>query len=78
MKVVLTGATGFVGAAMLRRLLADGHPTTALTRDAGGALPAGASRRVVGELGPDLECGDALDGAEALIHCAARAHIMDK
>ena len=77
MKVVLTGATGFVGAPLLRRLLADGHQATALTRDDGGALPADAARRVVGELGPDLDCGDALDGAEALIHCAARAHIMD-
>ena len=47
MKVVLTGATGFVGAPLLRRLLDDGHPTAALTRDAGGALPADAARRVV-------------------------------
>ena len=47
MKVVLTGATGFVGAPLLRRLLADGHQATALTRNAGGALPAGAARRQI-------------------------------
>ena len=47
MKVVLTGATGFVGAPLLRRLLADGHPTTALTRDDGGELPADAVRETI-------------------------------
>ncbi len=77
MNVVLTGATGFVGAVLLRRLLAEGHGVTALTRGPGGELPDSVTRRSVGELGPDLDCGDALDGADAVIHCAARAHIMD-
>jgi len=33
MKVFLTGATGFVGRNMLKRLLADGHSVRALVRD---------------------------------------------
>jgi NADH dehydrogenase len=38
MKVFLTGATGFVGSHMLRRLLREGHEVRALTRRTG-ALP---------------------------------------
>ena len=33
MKVFLTGATGFVGKNMLKRLLAEGHSVRALVRD---------------------------------------------
>jgi len=35
MKVLLTGATGFVGSAILDALVADGHQVTALVRNAG-------------------------------------------
>ncbi len=33
MKIVVTGATGFIGRALVQKLLADGHYVTALTRD---------------------------------------------
>ncbi len=34
MNAVVTGATGFIGAPLCRRLIADGHTVTSLTRDA--------------------------------------------
>ena len=33
MKIVLTGATGFVGQALTRRLLLEGHEVVVLTRN---------------------------------------------
>ena len=37
MRVLLTGATGFIGSAVLARLKAAGHEVWAVTRDAGPA-----------------------------------------
>ena len=34
MRIFLTGATGYIGAALARRLSGDGHEVVALTRDA--------------------------------------------
>lgn len=58
MRYALTGATGFVGGALARRLRADGHDVRALVRD-----PAGAGS--LSSAGVDLVPGD-LDDAEAL------------
>lgn len=46
-KVFLTGASGFVGSAILRRLVADGTPVIAAVRQGGrGAVGAGTKRNV--------------------------------
>jgi uncharacterized protein (TIGR01777 family) len=37
MRIAVTGATGFVGRALVRRLVAEGHEVAALTRDPAGA-----------------------------------------
>ncbi len=70
-KIVVTGATGFVGTALVRALVAKGHAVTALTRDVARAarrLPA-RCRPVAwdpaGALAPDL-----LSGADAVVHLA--------
>lgn len=49
MKIFLTGATGFVGSALLNRLIADGDEITALMRNVSVVLPDGV-KRVVGDL----------------------------
>ena len=33
MKILVTGATGFIGVALCDKLVAEGHEVTALTRD---------------------------------------------
>ena len=74
MLVLVTGATGFLGAHVVRELLRRGHAVRALARP---GRPAG----VVELDGVELARGDMLDeptlsaacrGAEGLVHCAAR------
>jgi dihydroflavonol-4-reductase len=73
MTVLLTGASGFVGAAVLRRLLDAGCKVRALVR-------AGSDRRNLDGLDVEIVVGDltdpttlraALDGCEGLFHVAA-------
>jgi len=73
MVTLVTGATGFVGSAVARRLLAAGHRVRVLAR-------AGGDRRNLSGLDVDVVEGDLLDpaslakavaGVEALFHVAA-------
>ena len=78
LRVMVTGATGFVGAHSVKALLDAGHDVKLLVRSADKA------REVLGALGiaklPPLVIGDmtdeiavlaALDGCDAALHCAA-------
>lgn len=52
-RVFLSGGTGYLGTALLLRLIAAGHPVTALTRaESAGKLPAGAGRVIGNALDP--------------------------
>lgn len=69
MKVVVTGATGFIGRPLVRALLAGGHAVTALTRSAKRA-PDLATRVVETELESAAALSPILDGHDAIIHLA--------
>ncbi|MCW2312600.1 UDP-glucose 4-epimerase family protein [Rhodoferax antarcticus] len=76
--ILVTGATGFVGSAVVQRLLADDDSrqvVVAVRRD-GQQWPAKVLPRVTGELEPSTDWTVALDGVSAVIHCAARVHVM--
>ena len=77
MKVLVTGGGGFIGRALIPCLLKAGHDVIASSRDAGTVLP-GATLRQVGELGPDTDWRAALDGIDAVVHLAARVHVMNE
>jgi NADH dehydrogenase len=72
MKVFVTGGTGYVGAAVVRRLLADGHEVRCLVRQAGklGMLTAGAPKatEVRGDLLDPASYRKALEGVDAVVH----------
>lgn len=74
MLVAVTGATGFVGAALIQSLLIDGHQVRALARTSGKLEPRERLTIVAG----DLENASALqalaDGADAFIHLAGVTH----
>lgn len=75
MKILVTGATGFVGKAACRTLATRGHEVFAAVRQ-DVALPEGVSSRPIGDLGPDTDWSAALAGMDTIIHLAARAHVM--
>lgn len=71
MRVVVTGATGFIGGRLAARLLAEGHSVAALVRRADAPLPAGAESRI-GALDDAAFLRRELAGADAIIHVAGR------
>lgn len=76
--ILVTGATGFVGGALVRRLAADPEckGVVAAVRRKVKALPDGVRQVQVGDLLPTTDCGLALQSVDAVVHCAARVHVM--
>lgn len=70
--VALTGATGFIGGAVLRRLTASGWRVRALYRSRRGRILPRASGIdwVAGDLDDDCALARLVAGADAVIHCA--------
>lgn len=72
-KVLLTGASGFVGGHLMRELLGHGHQVTALSRseNADRIIQAGGARAVRGGLSDQAALNWAAEGMDAVFHCAA-------
>lgn len=79
MRVLLTGASGFVGQALQVRLLADKFcGLRAIFRCLPASLPAGVEGFSVPDLAGDRDWRELLGGVKVVIHCAARVHVMDE
>jgi len=70
--IVVLGAAGFVGRALVRRLAADGHAVTAVTRGPA-TFADGVGTVAAGTLGPESSWSRTLNGAAAVIHLASAA-----
>ena len=71
-RIVVSGATGFVGKSLSRALVEKGYEVVALTRDparAGGLLPSGV-RAERWDPGTDSKTVPGVDGASAVVHLA--------
>jgi nucleoside-diphosphate-sugar epimerase len=77
-RILVTGATGFVGSALLPRLVSEGWQVRAAVRAASRAVSAGVEAIDVGDIGPDTDWRAALEGVDAVVHLAARAHVLDE
>lgn len=71
MIAVVTGGSGFIGRALVDRLLRDGHTVRCLVRPNGGQPPRGAERHVADYLRPaTLVSSSAFEGADVVFHLA--------
>ena len=74
--ILVTGASGFVGSALLRRLADAGQDLRAVYRDDRVQPPSGAKRVRVGDLEPMQDWRTALESVNVVVHAAARVHVM--
>ena len=72
MQVFLTGATGYIGSAVLDAMIKGGHQVTAMARDPEKAerLAAKGATPVIGELGLPKTYEAVARTADAVVHCA--------
>jgi nucleoside-diphosphate-sugar epimerase len=78
-RVVITGASGFVGKALCKRFMADGHDVTGTIHSARSAqaVPGGTHQIFVKDLSPETDWSDGLKNADIVVHLAARVHVVD-
>jgi nucleoside-diphosphate-sugar epimerase len=75
-RILITGATGFVGRAVIAALRADGHTLSGTTRAADRPQgPDGVPLYRVPDFSETVDWGRYVAGAEVVIHLAARAHM---
>nr|MDP2190435.1 SDR family oxidoreductase [Rhodoferax sp.] len=75
MRVLVTGASGFVGRPLCAALFKRGHEVVAVMRSVDAALH-GFSPAVVGAIDQGTNWAAALDKVTVVIHLAARVHVM--
>ena len=69
MRALVTGATGLIGNAIVRRLGADGHEVRALVRSRSASVPEGAEQ-VRGDVTDPASLADAVAGCDVVFHAA--------
>ena len=75
MKILVTGASGFISHALVPRLIQSGHEVVATSRNIKTKFP-GATVLPIAELGANTDWQEALSKVEVVIHLAARVHVM--
>lgn len=76
MTILLTGASGFVGSALLQRLQQDDCDVTVLVRAPTAPLASGISRICPSEIVNTGDLTDRFAGITTVVHLGARVHVM--
>lgn len=77
MRVVVTGPTGFIGRRTLSALVAAGHHVIAAARSIPAERDGSVEWRAIGGLETPLDWSPVLAGADAIVHLAGIAHVLD-
>lgn len=76
--VLVTGANGFIGRALCRRLTEQGYVVRGSVRSADKLPQVIGEKVIVGEIGGATDWSAALAGVSAVIHLAGRAHVLNE
>lgn len=77
--ILITGASGFVGSALLRRLRSEGLAVRACSRRSMSEMElAGADPVRLPDAFAEADWSTALHGVDAIVHTAARVHVMSR
>jgi nucleoside-diphosphate-sugar epimerase len=74
--ILVTGGTGFVGAALLKRISNDGFKVRACVRGSGYKFSGNVEFFKVASISGSTNWNSAFNDVETVIHCAARVHVM--
>lgn len=76
LRFLVTGATGFVGTALLDHLRHHGHLVRSVLRGPAPGLRSDIEAVAVGDLTGTVDWASALQGVNVVVHLAARVHVM--
>ncbi len=76
MKILVTGASGFVGNATCAKLVTEGMNVVGTVRHLPARPLQGVDYHILGNLDARTDWRDALSGVDVIIHCAACVHVM--
>jgi len=75
--VLVTGANGFVGIVLCRRLRVDGFQVRGAVRsNKSSSLPEGIESREIADIDAQTDWTEILRGVDTIVHLAARVHVM--
>jgi nucleoside-diphosphate-sugar epimerase len=74
MRILVTGASGFIGKALCRELLARAHTVRAAVRRAESSVAAGAQEVLVPDIAAEFDRSKLVGDIDAVVHLAAVAH----
>jgi nucleoside-diphosphate-sugar epimerase len=78
MRIVLTGASGFVGGGLIAPLLERGHQVTAAMRTQKISLDSRVTQHVIDGMSGEQDWQPVLAGQQLVIQVAARVHVMNE
>jgi len=78
-KVLVTGASGFIGSALCVKILAEGLQVRGTFRSESDVsrLPESVEAVSISSIDSDTKWNDTLEGIDTVVHLAARVHVMD-